>query len=228
MTAKQKSCSSKTDLEREQSNPFSETGCDLPLSSALLQRIQHLKKGFTVQCPTLDWSNKLAYIVAHLGTMTLVRRIAWHILILGSRSSVGAPGGRHRWQPSSLVGVAWCGDWYPSDRTVSCIVCGSHSGWRRRQRTTVIWIYTGGELWKGGRRWWWWGRRGWIGHTTSFEIAWAIRVHSVFLIIVNTAIDTVTIIRWGAWIGACWSSAVPVPELRAIATKPTRGRRQRT
>lgn len=160
--------------------------------------------------------------------MALVRRIAWRIMILGSWSRVGAPRGRHRWQPCSLIGVACWGDWYSSDRAaVSCIVCGGCSRWWWRQWPTVIWIYTGGELWEGGRGRW---GRGKIGHATILEIAWAIRApSSVLLIIVNTAIETVTIISW--WplsIGACCSAAVPFPQLRAITAKPTRGRRQPT
>lgn len=37
----------------------------------------------------------LVVYVAHLRTLDLVRRIAWHIMILGPWSRVGAPGGRH-------------------------------------------------------------------------------------------------------------------------------------
>lgn len=163
-----------------------------------------------------------------LGTMALVRRIAWRVMILGSWSGIGAPGGRHWWQPCSLIGVARWGDWYSSDRAaVPCIVCGGCSSrWWWRQWPTVIWIYTGGELWEGGRGRW---GRGEIGHATILEIAWAIRASSVLLIIVNTAIETVTVINW--WplsIGACCSAAVPIPQLRAVTAKPTRGRRQPT
>lgn len=156
--------------------------------------------------------------------MALVRRIARRIMILVPWRRVGAPGARHRWQPCSLV--ARRGDWHTSDRAaVSCIVCGSCGGWRWRHWPTVIWIYTGGQLWEGGRRRW---GRGEIGHATILEVTWAIRASSVLLIIVNTAVETVTIIsRWPLSIAGC-SAGVPFPQLRAVAAKPTRGRRQPT
>lgn len=44
--------------------------------------------------PPVWGRNKMLYFyVAHLGTMALVRRIAWRIMILGSWSSIGGSGG---------------------------------------------------------------------------------------------------------------------------------------
>lgn len=158
--------------------------------------------------------------------MALERRIVWCI-ILGARSSIGAPGGRRWRQLRSLIGVACRGNWYSPDRTaVSCIVCGSCSSRRRwRHWSAVVRIHTGGELWKGGRGR---GRRREIGHATILEITWTIRASSILLIVVDTAIETVTIINW--WplrVGAC-RSCIPVPQLRAVAAEPTRGRWQPT
>lgn len=150
--------------------------------------------------------------------------LVWRIAILGSWRSMGAPGAWQRGQPCWLIGVASRGDWYSSDwAAVSCIVCGSR--WRWRKWPTIIWIYTG-ELWQGGRGRW---GRGEIGHATILEIAWAIRASSVLLIIVNTAIETFTVIGWWPLSKGAWRSAgVPIPQLRAVAAKPTRGRRHPT
>ena len=155
--------------------------------------------------------------------MALVRRIAWRKMILRSGISIGAPGGWHRWQPCSLI--AGRRDWYSSDRAaISCIVWGGR--WRWRQWLAIIWIYTGGELWEGGRGGW---GRGEIGHATILEIAWAKRASSVLFIIINTAIETVMIISWWPlWVGGSRSAGVPIPQVRGIATEPTRGRWQPT
>lgn len=155
---------------------------------------------------------------AHLA---LVRRITWCIMTLGSCSCVWAPGGRGRRQLCSLIGKASRWDSCSSGRGVlTCVACGRRL--RRRQGLTLKGIYTGWELWDGGR----WGR-GKVGHAPILKIAWAKRMSSVLLIIVDAAIEMVTIKGW--WpisIGAWCSAAVPIPRLRGVAAKPV-GKRWR-